>query len=189
MWETDASHPEWAERAAAEGWEYAACTVRRGLGSPPAPRPAPPGLRCRALVGDADWQVALEVALAAHGISEPAFMTWARGQLRARVEAGEAWAFGAFVDGALVASCGLVFGAGEARFQDVGVRPDQQGRHVGSHLIHTALARLHAERPGTPAFICADRETRADRVYAAQGMALVGHTHCLVLPISPDEVA
>lgn len=155
------------------------------------PPPGPPGLECRPLRGEAEWRAAQALSGAAFGGDDPAhaaFARWAVGSRRTRVEAGQGVDWGAWLDGRLVAHCGLMFDpAGpEARFQDVAAHPGFGGRKIVSNLL-VAVARRFFADGGRRAWMLADVDSRPDRIYAALGFAPESWFYELGVAVAPPE--
>jgi ribosomal protein S18 acetylase RimI-like enzyme len=141
------------------------------------------GLEVRPIAGDAEWAEC--TGITGRAFDDPVdFHAWAQGNRRARVEAGGGVEWGAFVDGRLVGHCGLIWGEGEARFQDVAIDPKFQGRRIGAQLLAAALGDHFARHPGAPAWIVAESESHADRLYAAVGFGVATWAYELSLPIT-----
>lgn len=182
-WEGPAPDPASVERATDEEIALDEQVVRVHRGPPPALPPPPPGLVVRPIDGDAEWSAL--TAISAHAFDEPFdFLAWDQADRRVRVEAGLGVEWGAFVDGRLVGHCGLMWSDDEARFQDVAVEPPLHGRKIAAHLIAAALAEHATRRPGQPAWIVAEAESRAGRIYEALGFVAVSWSYDLALPIT-----
>lgn len=128
-----------------------------------------------------DWDAAREITLASdavEGHADAGHVGFVRARLagqRALVERGAARWYGARLDGALVATLGIVATELGARFQDVITHPDARRRGVASALVaHAGRAAL--ADGATRLIIVVDSESTAQRVYARVGFATVGTT-------------
>ncbi len=146
---------------------------------------APPHInreaRCRPLAGDRDWAAALELTLAlAHEAGEhsPAHEEFARrrvAETRRVAEAGHGWRFGAFLDGVLRSSLGIVIDeAGLARYQSVETHPDWRRRGLAGTLVHLAGTCALARGADT-LVIVAEAQGAAIRLYRSLGFAQREH--------------
>jgi len=140
-------------------------------------RPTRPiGAELRPLAGDADWAQALELQTACvdpveeeHVTAE--FLAGRIGAARTLCERGRATWFGAFEDGVLLASLGIVpDGAGLVRFQDVETHPDARRRGLATALVHGA-GETALERGATTLVIVADPDYHAIGLYRSLGFA------------------
>lgn len=182
-WECPAPDPESVARATDEEIALDEQVIRVHRGPPPQLPPPPPGLALRPLVGDAEWGAIITIS--ARAFDDPIdFLSWDQTDRRARVERGLGVEWGAFLDGRLVGHCGLMWGEGEARFQDVAVDPAAQGRRIAAYLIAAALADHAVRHPGAPAWIVAELDSRAGRIYEALGFVIASWGYDLALPIT-----
>lgn len=126
----------------------------------------------RRLAGAADWDQQVELSLA--GEVDPHvtrdFSTGRDRAYRRLVEAGHGRWWGAFLDGRLVASLGLMdTGDGLYRYQHVKTHPDHRNHGLAGTLIHRAgrhaFDDLHAER----LVMVADPDYLAIRLYRSLG--------------------
>lgn len=140
--------------------------------SGPEQRPPARGYRIGEIRGDEDWAQ----AAAAADQPTPAHAEFARRRAatrRAIVERGRAAFFGAFADGALAASLGIVdCGAGIFRYQDVQTAPEHRRRGLASHLVGVA-ADWAAARGCRQWVIIADTGSDAGRLYRSLGFDFV----------------
>lgn len=126
------------------------------------------------LHSDAHWQAHVELqALSDDQGHEPtAHLAFCRDRVvvqRSLVEAGLAHWFGAFLDGELAASCGIVVRGGRGRFQDVATHPDFRRRGICSRLVYE-VARHGRDRHGAERLvIVAELDSAAARIYQSLG--------------------
>ena len=127
----------------------------------------------RPLLGDSDWEQALEVHVACSDPDDAAvtqeFLARQVAAAHALAERGHATWFGAFAGGSLLSSLGIVTdGSGVARFQSVETRPEARRRGLAGALVHHAgNAALGA---GTRKLvIVADPEYHAIGIYRSLG--------------------
>lgn len=141
-----------------------------------APARPHPDATCRALTTDDDWEqaTALRVAVASDGGQDSAehrrFLEDRIDEARRLVESGTAAHFGAFVDGRLWSSLGLVAdGAGLACLQDVETHPAGRRRGLAGTLVHAA--GLHGLRHlgARTVVIVADPDGPATGLYQSLG--------------------
>ncbi|MEV6288684.1 GNAT family N-acetyltransferase [Kribbella sp. NPDC051770] len=127
----------------------------------------------RFLSSDDDWEQLIGLTLAANPMDLDGYEDFVRRREaghRAVVEAGHGQWFGAFEDGRLQASLGLLTdGSGVARFQDVQTRPEDRGRGIASTLVHTASEYGFGELAAETLVMVADPEYLAIRIYRALG--------------------
>lgn len=125
-----------------------------------------PGVNCRALDGDADWQQALELMLAVNDESSDLFTRRKLAEWRQIAEHGHGAWFGAFVDGRMRSSLGL-FAVGDdvARYQSVETHPDFRRRGLARQLIAAAAQQIG----GQDFVIVADRDYHAAGLYRSLG--------------------
>jgi ribosomal protein S18 acetylase RimI-like enzyme len=144
------------------------------LNEPPMPNG---GAVCRPLRDDDDWRQALELRLAVaeeEGEDSPAhasFIERSVEEARSLAETGCGWRFGAFVDGRLGSSLGVVLDAdGLARYQTVETHPALRRRGLASTLVHAAGERA-VEAGARTLVIAAESEGPAIGIYRALGFA------------------
>jgi ribosomal protein S18 acetylase RimI-like enzyme len=129
----------------------------------------------RFISGDDEWEQLVCLNLAASTLDTPGYEEFNRLRTeaeRALVEAGHARWFGAFEDGRLQASLGLVTdGEGVARFQHVQTHPDDRGRGIASTLVHRASEYGLTELWARTLVMVADPDYLAIRIYRALGFA------------------
>jgi RimJ/RimL family protein N-acetyltransferase len=138
----------------------------------PPPRPHATAV-VRPLTGDADWEARRALDLACEPDPTPLFAAYARRRAAAErrvVERGHGWWYGAFVDGRLLSSLGIVrTSEGLARYQEVQTRTDARGRGLAGTLVHAAGAHALADPRINRLVIVADTEDVAIRIYRSVG--------------------
>ncbi len=128
----------------------------------------------RPLASDQDWDDLVDLTVAVEERHEKvSYRVFAEARARTArklTDAGQGAWFGAFVDGRLLASMGLVRADEElARFQDVGTHPVARGQGLAGTLVH------HVSEYGFQTFgvqtlvMVADPEYLAIRLYRALG--------------------
>ncbi|HET7431027.1 MAG TPA: GNAT family N-acetyltransferase [Nocardioides sp.] len=125
----------------------------------------------RPLTSDDDWnqQVALSMAGEPEHYSLP-FAAARELANRAHTEAGRGLWWGAFVDGRLVSSLGIVrAGEGLARFQTVKTHEDFRGRGLAGSLVELAGRSGFEELGAETLVMVADPDYLAIRVYRSVG--------------------
>lgn len=157
----------------AAGLSLEVATVLTAHRTQPPPRPDTTA-SYRPLTGDDDW--AQRVSLSARcnedypAADYLAFMTARAATDRALTEAGHGAWWGAFLDGRLVSSLGLLrAGDGLARFQTVETDPDFRGRGLAGTLVHRASEWGLAELDVDTLVMVADPDYVAVRVYRSVG--------------------
>jgi ribosomal protein S18 acetylase RimI-like enzyme len=126
----------------------------------------------RPLASEDDWQQAALVRAEISAGTPGAYPQFLRARVaaeRALTEAGHGWWFGAFVDGELAATLGLITdGSGLARYQNVETHPAFRRRGLAGTLVWKAGE--HALRSGARTLvIVADPAEGAIRVYRSVG--------------------
>jgi GNAT superfamily N-acetyltransferase len=126
----------------------------------------------RSLAGDDDWRQALDLHVSTNS-SDPGvthdFLAAQVADQRALCDRGHANWYGAFEDGALCSSLGIVTDGGElARFQVVETHPDTRRRGFASALVYHA-GQTAFERGAKRLVIVADPECHAIRIYESLG--------------------
>jgi len=139
---------------------------------------APPRqIECRALATDDEWAQMLEVTLVTHEITDPVeveFATRKQAELRRLVADGHGAWFGAFVDGRVCGSLGvLTDGSGLGRYQSVETHPSFRRRGLARAMITTAGEHMRREFGVTELVIVADPEYHAISLYRSVGFAPV----------------
>ncbi|BEP12231.1 hypothetical protein acdb102_05420 [Acidothermaceae bacterium B102] len=136
------------------------------------PRPPDPYKKIRRLETDLDWAQAVDLQLVSHG-DEPSpshrlFVERRVAEERALVEAGHGAWFGAFPDGTLRASLGVVTdGSGIARYQNVETQPEFRRQGLATQLVYEAGVRALAQ--AETLVIVADPDDVAIGIYRAAG--------------------
>jgi ribosomal protein S18 acetylase RimI-like enzyme len=136
---------------------------------------------CRPLRDDDDWRQALELRLAVadeEGEDSPthvSFIERSVDEARSLAETGYGWRFGAFVDGRLGSSLGVVLDAdGLARYQTVETHPALRRQGLASMLVHSAGQRAF-EAGARTLVIAAVTDGPAIGIYRALGFAAREH--------------
>jgi GNAT superfamily N-acetyltransferase len=137
-----------------------------------APAPAT-GTELRAVQGDEDWRLAVQLRLHNDDVHEPGYQEFLEAQMHAIREACEqghgAW-FGAFRDGAMVAGLGIfAAGAGRARYAAVDTHPAHRRQGLARALLATAAAHAHARLDAQELVILADPDYFAIDLYRSTG--------------------
>ncbi len=153
--------------------------VNHVLDAPRLREPDPPagGAVLRRLSDDDDWAQAadlrLEVYEEADNDEHRAFVERQLSESRAICERGEGGWFGAFVDGRLAATLGLIRALPDTgRYQAVETLEAYRRRGLAGRLVYEA-SRWGADALGLTRFvICADPEYHALRLYEALGFAV-----------------
>jgi ribosomal protein S18 acetylase RimI-like enzyme len=149
--------------------ETSVVMTARAVHAPPHPAP---DAELRPLATDEDWNQ--QLALSIHGEDETHyhldFATRRALEHRSHVEAGRGYWYGAFVDGQLVSSMGIVTASpGLARFQTVKTHEEFRGRGLAGSLVEVT-ARAAFEGLGAETLVMvADPEYLAIRVYRSVG--------------------
>lgn len=136
------------------------------------PRHTCPGLEVRALKSDEDWELATQNKIVSRkeDFNEEKYAAFTRLQMKKRREMAEAnvgdW-YGAFLDGQLVADCGLFVFDKIGRFQSVGTHPDFRGRGICANLIYQ-VSQDGLKKADT-LVMCADPGYHAARIYESVG--------------------
>jgi ribosomal protein S18 acetylase RimI-like enzyme len=130
----------------------------------------------RALDSDADWEAQVEVRMAVDADevedldAHRTFVVARAATARQLSEEGHGAWFGAFLDGRLVSTMGLVRAdSGLARFQNVETHPEARGRGLAGTLVHHVSEYGFTELGATTLVMVADPEYLAIRVYRSVG--------------------
>lgn len=155
------------------GLTVEACVVlTTGAVSPP--RSPAVEAEVRPLESEDDWEARAQLSHAlSPDVAAETFLGYARrrnDQERALVGAGAGRRYGAFVDGALVATA-AVFGAGDglARFQSVETHPDHRRQGLGTAVVHAAARHALDDLGATTLVIVADPDGEAIGIYRGLG--------------------
>ncbi len=154
--------------------------INHVLTAPALREPDPPagGAVLRRLRDDEDWAQAVDLRLAVYEEAENdehrAFVARQLAESRAICESGEGAWFGAFADGRLVSSLGLIRALPETgRYQTVETLEAYRRRGLAGRLLYEA-SRWGADTLGlTRLVICADPEYHALRLYEALGFTVI----------------
>jgi len=131
-----------------------------------------------------EWDAVLALAHEVHDDGEHDFRAWQVGDHRDLVAAGLARWWGAWRDGRLVGSAGLVADATLARFQEVKVAPAHRRRGIASALVSAMVAdHLTGPRAPAPLVIVAERGSSAARIYRSVGFAPATTACTLIGPV------
>ena len=130
----------------------------------------------RRLESDADWEAQIEVRMAVDEgevddlESHRRFVVAKAETSRQLSEDGHGAWFGAFLDGELRSTMGLVRAdTGLARFQNVETHPDARGRGLAGTLVHHVSEYGFAELGASTLVMVADPDYLAIRVYRSVG--------------------
>ena len=158
------------------GFEVDVSTVMTATSVHPPPRPNTTA-ELRPLTTDEDWAARVEVSAAVNAGEYPheeyvAFATRKAEAERGVAEAGHGAWWGAFVDGRLATSMGLVrAGGGLARFQSVETHPDFRGRGLAGTLVHRVSGYGFDDLGARTLVMVADPDYLAIRIYRSVGFA------------------
>ncbi len=151
------------------GLEVEASTVMTSSAVYPPPHPNRQA-EVRPLVSNVDWAQQVDVAVAGERDYSYEFATALNANNRRLVERGEAQWFGAFVEGRLLASLGLVRAGNDlARFQQVKTHPEARGKGLAGTLVHAAGSWGLGELGAQTLVMVADPDYLAIRVYRSVG--------------------
>ena len=126
-------------------------------------------------LGLGDWPALMELAteVIGHSLGGDAggYLRWHWGRARALFEQGRSERWGAFSEGRLVATAGVVWDAYEGRYQDVLTHEGMRRRGYARALV-TACARSRREAaPDAPLTIVARADSPAEGLYRSLGFA------------------
>jgi len=154
------------------GYQVEASVVLTATAVQPPPRPNTRA-RYRPLSGDDDWAQRVSLDLACHDGGATGFEDFTRRKAAAErrlTEAGDSAWYGAFDDGRLVATMGIVrVGSRVARFQEVQTHPEARGRGIAGSLVHAAGSAAFGRLGATTLVTVADPDYHAIRIYRAVG--------------------
>ena len=128
----------------------------------------------RPLQSDGDWEARALLSQALYSnVGEQTFLDFARGKNvmeRRLVDHGVMRRYGAFVDGQLVSTAGVVLThAGWARFQSVETHPDHRRRGLAAAVVYAAGEYAVDDLGAVQLVIVADHDGEAIRVYRSLG--------------------
>ncbi|KQW53183.1 hypothetical protein ASC77_02490 [Nocardioides sp. Root1257] len=154
------------------GYSVESATVLTATTVQPPPRPNT-STQVRPLAGDADWAQRVSLDLACHDGGADGFGDFTRikaaAERRLTEHGASAW-YGAFDDGRLVATMGIVrAGDRVARFQEVQTHPEARGRGVAGTLVHAAGTDAFQRLGATTLVTVADPDYHAIRIYRSVG--------------------
>ncbi|MGH3348156.1 MAG: GNAT family N-acetyltransferase [Nocardioides sp.] len=150
----------------------------------------PTAAQIRTLEGDEDWAQQVELSLA--GETDPhftrEFSSRKDASYRRLVEGGHGHWWGAFVDGALAASLGIIrTGEGLARFQHVKTHPDHRRQGMAANLVHAAATDPFIRVGARRLVMVADPDYDAIRIYRSLGFTDgAPHAEATLLPDLAD---
>ncbi|MFC6285743.1 GNAT family N-acetyltransferase [Nocardioides sp. GCM10027113] len=152
------------------GYEVDGSSVMTAQAVHPPPRPNTEA-ELRPLTSDDDWEQQVALALAGEGEwITPEFVVRRNEAQRALVEQGHGRWYGAFLDGRLLSSLGLLEASpGLARFQEVKTHPDARGQGLCGTLVHHASRWALDELGATTLVMVADPDYLAIRIYRSVG--------------------
>ena len=141
-----------------------------------APRPAPAGFGVGRVQTEDAWTQLLQLTGACWGVGpSPAFQAARVADFQRLDATGRAAFFGAFQEGQLVASAGIVAGRGGlARFQHVQTHPGFRRRGLAAAILVRAADHARARLRARRLVIVAEREGPAVRLYRGLGFQTVG---------------
>ena len=174
------------DEAVAAGFEIERYTVMTATDviAPARPNEA---AQYRFLTSDDDWEqlTALNLATADRKV-DASYEEFNRRKIQAArglVESGQAVWFGAFEEGRLLASLGLVpDGQGAARFQSVQTHEDARGKGLATTLVHRASKYGFDELGAKTLVMVADPDYLAIRIYRAVGFTDTETQVQLIIP-------
>ena len=146
----------------------------------------PTSAEVRTLEGDDDWAQQVELSLA--GETDPhftrEFSSRKDASYRRMVETGHGHWWGAFVDGMLAASLGIIrTGDGLARFQHVKTHPDHRRQGMAASLVHAAATDPFIRVGARRLVMVADPDYDAIRLYRSLGFSDgAPHAEATLLP-------
>lgn len=156
---------------AAAGFEVEASAVMTATAVHEPPRPNRDAAY-RRLVSDDDWAQLVELRSTGEDADEREFVAAKVVAERRTAETGLGAWWGAFVDGRLLSSMGLVTASpGLARFQQVHTHSDARGRGLAGTLVHEVSRYGFDELGATTLVMVADPDYLAIRIYRSVGFA------------------
>lgn len=159
------------------------------LTAPAAPRVA---ARIRRLAGDEDWARVVRLRMGQdEGPPDPFRAEYTRARVaetRALTEAGDGIWFGAFVDGELACTAGLLSdGSGVARFQNVETHPAWRRNGLAAAVVHELSHCGRGELGAEELVIVADPGYHAIGLYRSLGFRDVEHQVLIQRPPQVEE--
>jgi RimJ/RimL family protein N-acetyltransferase len=132
------------------------------------------GLEIRPIKSDTDWEDTIhnQVICRREEFREEKYLTFKRVQMkkyRDMTDAGLGHWFGAFVNGRLVAECGVFIFDGVGRYQSVGTHPEFRRRGICGNLIFESARWAFEHGNGHTLVMSADPEYHAAKVYESVG--------------------
>jgi GNAT superfamily N-acetyltransferase len=139
-----------------------------------APKNHCPGLVVRPIDSDDDWAAAIlnQVECRNDEFKIEKYLPFKRTQMkkyRDMAEAGLGKWFGAFLNGKLVAECGVFVFDGVGRYQAVGTHPDYRRRGICGNLIFESASWAFAHGSAKTLVMVADPDYHAAKVYESAG--------------------
>lgn len=134
-----------------------------------------PEAAVRPLTSDGDWASRVELSIDVHadGRADAGYRSFVEQRVAAQrrlVESGDGAWLGAFVDGQLVSSLGIVAATPElARYQEVETHPAWRRHGLAGTLVHAAGLHAFEVFRSTTLVIVADPEHHAIRLYRSLG--------------------
>ncbi len=130
----------------------------------------------RPLASEAEWLETLELQVLTReeGHSEASYRAFAEGRLaslRRRVRAGQGLWYAAFERGRQVASLGIFWDGGAARFQTVITHPNHRRQGICGTLVHHVGSQTLSRHDVDALVMLADTEYHAARIYESVGFA------------------
>ncbi|MGC4045725.1 MAG: GNAT family N-acetyltransferase [Armatimonas sp.] len=172
-WQSDSPETDDVSAFEALGLEREVCSVMTGRSVNPPPHENV-HVTVRPFENDSDWLQGLDNQVRHRDAEyeEASYRVYKAIQMdsyRQLQEQGRGAWFGAFLDGLLVADCGLFFDGKLGRYQSVGTHPDYRRRGICGTMVY-AVARYGFDVWGLDTLvIVADDDQPAGRIYAALG--------------------
>ncbi len=138
------------------------------------PERAHPNLEVRTLESDEDWEAMVQnqIECRHEGQDRELHEAFKRRQVtgyRGMSERGWGAWYGGFLEGQLVADCGLYFFGDVGRFQNVGTAPTHRRQGSCGALLHTVCQQAFATKPDATLVIVGDSEGAPERIYRSLG--------------------
>jgi RimJ/RimL family protein N-acetyltransferase len=130
----------------------------------------------RALESDQDWQAALDNQMSCRlaDFKEDAYLPFKTKQMhryRRMTKAGLGQWYGAFLQGELVADCGLFFFEKVGRYQSVGTKPAFRNQGICARLVYETARLAFEKRNAGTLVMVADPDYHAAKVYESVGFS------------------